>query len=31
MKIYGVALLAGCYIVGKILGEWLGDFLQIDG
>ena len=31
MKIYGVALLAGCYLVGKLLGEWLGDILLIDG
>ena len=31
MKIYGVALLAGCYLVGKILGEWLGDLLHING
>jgi len=31
MKIYGVALLAGCFLVGKFLGALLGLVLQIDG
>jgi len=31
MTIYGVALLAFCFLVGKILGNLLGDLLQFDG
>ncbi len=31
MKIYGVAILAACYLTGKLLGALLGQFLQIDG
>lgn len=30
-RIYGVAILAGCYLVGKLLGDLLGILLQIDG
>lgn len=31
MKIYGVAILAGCYLVGQLVGDALGKWLQIDG
>ena len=31
MKIYGVAILAGCYLMGKLLGDILGVWLNIDG
>ncbi len=31
MKIYGVALLAVCYLTGKILGQYLGIILGIGG
>lgn len=31
MTIYGVALLALCFLAGKILGLSLGDFLEVDG
>lgn len=31
MTIYGVALLAFCFLVGKILGYLLGDILQFNG
>jgi malonate transporter MadL subunit len=31
MKIYGVAILAGCFLVGQIVGEFLGIWLGIDG
>lgn len=31
MKIYGVAILAGCYLVGKLMGAFLGVLLNIDG
>ncbi len=31
MKIYGVALLAFCYLVGKYLGLTLGKLIGIDG
>ena len=31
MKIYGVALLAGCFLIGQIIGEALGVWLGIDG
>lgn len=31
MKIYGVAILAGCFLVGKLMGALLGQWLHIDG
>ncbi len=31
MKIYGVAILAACYLVGQLVGELLGLVLHIDG
>lgn len=31
MKIYGVAVLAACYLAGQILGEVLGDIFAFDG
>ncbi|MCJ7467743.1 MAG: malonate transporter subunit MadL [Maribacter sp.] len=31
MKIYGVALLALCFLVGKVLGNFLGVLIDIDG
>jgi malonate transporter MadL subunit len=31
MKIYGVALLAGCFLIGKLLGNMLGALLDIKG
>jgi malonate transporter MadL subunit len=31
MKIYGVALLAGCFLVGKIAGNLLGTMIGVDG
>jgi malonate transporter MadL subunit len=31
MKIYGVALLALCFLVGKVLGNFLGILIAIDG
>ena len=31
MKIYGVAFLAGCYLVGQLIGQYLGIFLEIGG
>ena len=31
MKIYGVALLAACYLVGQLLGNLLGAWLGIGG
>ena len=31
MKIYGVALLAGCFLVGQIMGKILGHVMGIDG
>ncbi len=31
MKIYGVAILAACYLVGKLMGSLLGQLLHIDG
>lgn len=31
MQIYGVALLAGCYLLGKYLGTLLGKSIDIDG
>lgn len=30
MKIYGVALLAGCFLAGKILGNLLGQLININ-
>ncbi len=30
MKIYGVALLAGCFLFGKLLGNLLGHAINID-
>lgn len=30
MMIYGVAILAVCFLAGKIIGEWLGQLLGID-
>lgn len=30
MTIYGVGLLAGCYLIGQWLGEALGELLHID-
>lgn len=31
MKIYGVAILAGCFLAGKLIGDFLGILLSIDG
>jgi len=31
MKIYGVAVLAACYLTGQLLGELLGYFFAFDG
>jgi malonate transporter MadL subunit len=31
MKIYGVALLAFCYLTGKLAGTFLGQLLNING
>ncbi|MEX2565048.1 MAG: malonate transporter subunit MadL [Cyclobacteriaceae bacterium] len=31
MKIYGVALLAGCFLLGKLFGNFLGAVLDIKG
>ena len=31
MKIYGVAILAGCYLLGQIIGSYLGVWLGING
>lgn len=30
MKIYGVALLAGCFLLGKIMGNFLGMLINVD-
>lgn len=30
MMIYGVAILAGCFLMGQLLGEYLGQLLNID-
>ena len=30
MKIYGVALLAACFLLGKLLGNYLGYLMNID-
>ena len=31
MKIYGVALLAFCFLLGKLIGSLLGQIMQING
>ena len=31
MKIYGVAILAGCFLVGHIIGDQLGRAFHLDG
>ena len=31
MKIYGVALLAGCFLTGKLIGNILGEVIGING
>lgn len=31
MKIYGVAILAGCFLVGHLLGDFLGHLLHMNG
>ena len=31
MKIYGVALLAFCFLLGKLLGNFLAHLMQING
>lgn len=31
MKIYGVALLAICFLLGQLLGEFIGGLINIDG
>ncbi|MEM6766009.1 MAG: malonate transporter subunit MadL [Bacteroidota bacterium] len=31
MKIYGVAMLAACFLIGKLMGAFLGQLLHIDG
>lgn len=31
MKIYGVAILAGCYLVGQLIGDVLGNLFAFDG
>lgn len=31
MKIYGVAILAACFIAGQLIGDALGIFFQFDG
>ncbi len=31
MKIYGVALLAGCFLLGKLMGNILGILIHFDG
>ncbi|HCM76275.1 MAG TPA: malonate transporter subunit MadL [Cytophagales bacterium] len=31
MKIYGVAILAGCFLAGQLLGSLLGFWMQIPG
>lgn len=30
MTIYGVALLAICYIIGQLAGDWLGQLLNVE-
>ena len=31
MKIYGVAILAGCYLLGQVIGSYLGVLIGING
>ncbi|WP_341227987.1 malonate transporter subunit MadL [uncultured Arcticibacterium sp.] len=31
MKIYGVALLAFCYLIGKLIGTFLGETIGVNG
>jgi malonate transporter MadL subunit len=31
MKIYGVAILAGCYLLGHLIGEALGHYFHLSG
>lgn len=31
MLVYGVAILAGCFLVGQVIGDTLGRMLNIDG
>ncbi len=31
MKIYGVAILAACYLVGQLIGIYLGKFIGVGG
>lgn len=31
MKIYGVAILAACYLLGKLMGSLLGEWMGING
>lgn len=31
MKIYGVAILAGCYLIGQLIGEQLGKIVGVSG
>jgi malonate transporter MadL subunit len=31
MKIYGVAILAGCFLIGHLLGDFLGRLLHMNG
>jgi malonate transporter MadL subunit len=31
MKIYGVAILAACYLVGQFIGDWFGRVFDMSG
>ncbi len=31
MKIYGVAILAACYLVGQFIGDWFGRIFEMSG
>jgi len=31
MKIYGVAILATCYLVGQFIGDWFGRVFDMSG
>jgi len=31
MKIYGVAILAGCFLAGQVIGDYLGIWMDIPG
>jgi len=31
MKIYGVAILAACYLVGQFIGDWFGSVFEMSG